>query len=117
MKVEFTVVDVNYATPELGMGLRNALSSIKQVAREYEGRDDSRTLVVVLTCPCCRFDTLLWERNAVLVSPFCGIDRSGYNIHRVDKYPPFRSPGVDREARDLPDFLNSFRATIEGALA
>ena len=117
MKVEFTSVHVGYASEELGHALKNALTAIRKVAREYEARNDDRTLVIVLCCPCCHFDLLLRDREAVFVSPFSGIDRMGYNIHRMEKYPPLRSPGVGREARDLDEYLNLFRSTIENALA
>ena len=79
-------------------------------------KNDNRTLVVVLLCPCCCDNASLRVPNAVLVSPFAGIDPYGFDIHCVDKDPPFRHPGKDREAATLKEYLDAFRSTIDRAL-
>ncbi len=118
MQVQFTRVHTGYANPELARALRDIIPQVRRTAQEYSRRDDKRKLVVVCLCPCCASDPLLDEENAVFVSPFCGIDRAGYDeILRVEKYPPYRTPGEDREAATEADFLKHFQSTIEKALA
>ena len=90
MKVLFTFMDTTYACKELSEALSNAFDSIYAVAREYRNRDDDRTLVIVLKCPCCHPDPLFENETdeIVLVTPFWGISTSDDNIHSVKKYPP-----------------------------
>lgn len=116
MNIAFTCVNVEYACRELGDALLGSLHSIRSIAQEYRNREDDRTLVIVLTCPCCRRDGLLETENAVLVSPFKGIDPRGYEIRCADTYPPFRNPGRGEEAASIDDFLRSFRTAIDLAL-
>jgi hypothetical protein len=116
MKVEFTRVNTSYACQELGGALVSAIPAVTKAAMEYVSREDTRKLVVVLTCPCCAGDPLLRERNTVLVSPFRGISCEGRKIHRMAKYPPYRTPGVDDEAATLEEYLADFKSTVEKAL-
>lgn len=117
MKILFTSVSASYACEELGRTLVNAIPSIELLAKEYENINDNRVLVIVLLCPYCQRNPIPRTERAVLVSPFRGIDSGGYNVHEEDKYPPFRNPGQDGGANDLNEFLDSFRVTINGALA
>ena len=117
MRIEFTRADASYACDELSFTFRKIVPEIiTKTMRNYSRRNDERTLVIVLMCPCCNHDDLLDIKNGVLVSPFCGIDKSGYNISTIKKYPPFRNPGQDNECRDLAEFLTCFEETIKEAL-
>lgn len=124
MKIEFTHVDTSYACRELSLSLRDLVPSIrKMVLHTYEQRDDKRTLVIVLTCPCCAGDRRLDIKNAVLVTPFKGIDPKKYKIHQISKYPPPWLSIPTTETHDLSvisnsrdEFMNLFRATIDHAL-
>ena len=132
MKVKFSKVDTfsfpwDDDGPETWLFKRellDALPTLILTAMEYQARKDSRTLVVVLGCPCCRSDLyselLEWkERGAVLVSAFNGIDCKGLPIHRMSLSPPLSLRGGEREgnARNLEELADAFRSAIESALA
>ncbi|KKQ51263.1 MAG: hypothetical protein US70_C0020G0013 [Parcubacteria group bacterium GW2011_GWD2_38_11] len=117
MKIEFTNIDTEYACNELGSALRQTIPAIKRfVLEKYSNRQDERTLVVVFMCPCCNSSEKLYMENAVLVSPFRGIDRVGHKIECVDVYPPFREQRKE-EAKNVEEFLQHFETTVEKALA
>ncbi len=104
--------------------LLDALPTLIMTAMEYSTREDSRILVVVLGCPCCRGDLheelLEWkDRGAVLVSAFSGIDCQGLPIHRMNLSPPLSLRGGEREgnASNLEELADAFRSAIESALA
>ncbi|KKP92857.1 MAG: hypothetical protein UR99_C0063G0009 [Candidatus Moranbacteria bacterium GW2011_GWD2_36_12] len=117
MNIEFTGVDTGYACSELGIALERMVPEIRMfVNKKYSSRKDDRTLVIVMVCPCCSSSDKLRIRNSIMVSPFRGIDCSGYNIKRINVYPPFRTPGKDGEAGNVEEFLKFFENTIEEAL-
>jgi hypothetical protein len=120
MEIVITSVDTRFACPELRDALEDAIPAVSNIAREYAGRKDDRTLVVLLACPCCSWsghDELSLAR-AVVVSPFAGIDCHSYpQVHLVKKDPPYRTPGQWREAASIEEYLFDFRATLDGALA
>lgn len=127
MKIEFTSADVSHTNEEIGRGLVNFIPTICQmVIREYEKRDDDRTLVIILTDQYFPRDKrLLNIKNAVLVSPFEGIDTGSYCIYKVDKRPPvWQNYWQLYDLSDLIDledqrweFMKSFKKTIDHALA
>lgn len=116
MKVDFTAIDVSYACDELGRALRGAIPKIKELARQYEKRDDERTLILVLLCPCCRGDIKLDTENAILVSPFYDIEPRDYKIYQVNLWPPYCNPGEGNEAKSVEEYLEQVKTTIDKAL-
>ena len=111
MKIMITSVDTGYACSDLAKAHVNAIPSIIQTAyEECAHKEDGRTLVIVLLCPCCsRFS---YPEKSVLISPFKGIDPNGHNVHIVDTYPPY-----SRSTSDMDEFCNHFRALLRKALA
>jgi hypothetical protein len=118
MKVLFTSLDLYYAGKDLGVAFSDCLPEIKETATSFEAKEDNRTLVVVLMCPCCAKDRTnnINTPGAILVSPFRGIDPHGYKIECADRFPPYRNPGTGEEALTDDDFLLSFLVAIERAL-
>lgn len=119
MNVQFTKFDVTHCggrRTDLGMAYRSIYADIHRVAVKFEKRQDDRTLIVVMLCPCCCDHPLLEEKNAVFVSPFAGIDSS--RITTVDLYPPWVTAEFKRSgyAKNEEEFLDHFRETIQRAL-
>ncbi len=112
-----------WACAELGSAYRRVRGIIQKVVREFESVGDERTLVIVNGCPCCDESSQIARAqhrlpNTVLVSPLCGIDPSGMKrIVRMDKYPPFRDAGVDRECATDAEYETEWRNTLTKALS
>lgn len=118
MNVSYSKFDTSYACEELARGLNNVLPSIIKVVEEIaivEFADDVRKIYVFIGCPCCINHSV--EGAEIIVSPFCGIDPDGLKMKVFDKYPPFRSPGKDRECENIEDFENQWRAFLKEVLS
>jgi len=116
MNVVFTDFSTKWAGNKIAASLMRNLNAIKNVAREFEGVKDKRTLVVILQCPgsCCNEpDPLLGMQDAVFVTPMLGISAQGLAIRRVESYPPCGETG---SAKSDEAFLKEFRGVIEQAL-
>ena len=63
------------------------------------------------------FEFLLKTDRAVFVSPLAGID-APEKVHLIQKYPPYERPdgSTESQTRDLDEYLNLFRETINQAL-
>ena len=122
MKILFTdTVIYPWAGDEVGAAYLRVIPAVKEMVRRlYEARDDRRTLVIVLMCPCCSeadYSPLKLE-NTVLVSAMNGIDPHRWRdrMHCVKKSPPFRDPGQGSEAATRAEYLQAVRDAIEEAL-
>lgn len=107
-----------FACEELTIGYRKIIRHICNVADSFSNFESEKTLVVVRSCPCCHNPGLGEYRSEkfIMVSPLCGIDKIGLNIHTPSVYPPFRTPGVGSESATTKDFLLAWKETIEKAI-
>jgi hypothetical protein len=121
MKIYFTDLELGTWAGS-NLTLRQAyvriMDRIRSVAEEFKNREDDRTLVIVLSCPCCYWNPPRLEdpNKAVFVSPLHDIDCEKRPIRQMEKTPP-RGAGMDSEAATVEEYLDLFRATIDAALA
>jgi hypothetical protein len=109
---------MGWACSELADAYERYWKGIQEVALSYVQRDDPRTLVVVMGCPCCGYADEAYSKgpSLVLASPLRGIDAPP-RVHRAKLSPPYRTPGrFTNQAKDGKTFLASFREAIEEAL-
>ncbi len=111
----------DWACEELADALISQLPGIRAVTESFRGKDDKRTLCVILACPCCeglRLRGIPRPSEKVLwVTPFKGMDYRGNKITEIKIKPPFRDKDGKREAKDGKQFLDEWRKTLEEALS
>ncbi len=121
MKTLFTNHNFTYACRELQRGFEEkgiwgTIRAVANVAADAY-KDIDRTLVVVMNCPCCSGFGVEIPENAILVTPLAGIDAAGYDIHRIDVYPPFkRDNGKKEGAKNLQVFEEHWQRAIDEAV-